>query len=132
MQILMLKDKWVIVMRHSPERNEPHSIYAKHSSLHKKMIVAKDNGAKGIIFVSQVEDEELYPLRYVSGFKNDGSPAIILSKSRANKIFERVGWSIKRFRKEMNQNLKPLNFQLGLLRFDANINIEPVIKRGLM
>ena len=92
-------------MRHSPERNEPHSIYAKHSSLHKKMIVAKDNGAKGIIFVSQVEDEELYPLRYVSGFKNDGSPAIILSKSRANKIFERVGWSIEKIQGEMNQNL---------------------------
>ena len=125
-----VKDKWVIVMRHSPERNEPHSIYAKHSPLHKKMIVAKDNGAKGIIFVSQVEDEELYPLRYISGFKNDGTPAIILSKSRADKIFERVGWSIKRIQKEMNQNLKPLNFRLGLLRFDANINIEPVIKKG--
>ena len=66
------------------------------------------------------------------GLKNDGSPAIILSKSRANKIFERVGWSIKKIQKEMNQNLKPLNFQLGLLRFDANINIEPVIKRELM
>ncbi len=37
-------------MRHSPERDQPHSIYAPHSQLHKKMIVAKDNGAKGIIF----------------------------------------------------------------------------------
>ncbi len=125
-----VKDKWVVVMRHSPERDQPHSIYASHSPLHKKMMVAKDNGAKGIIFVSQIEDEELYPLKYVSGFKNDQSPAIILSKNRANKIFERVGWSIKKIQAEMNQNLKPLNFQLGLLNIEASINIEPIIKKG--
>ena len=68
---LDVKDKWVIVMRHSPERNQPHSIYAPHSPLHKKMLVAKDNGAKGIVFVSQIEDEELYPLKYVPGFENN-------------------------------------------------------------
>ena len=125
-----VKDKWVIVMRHSPERNQPHSIYAPHSPLHKKMIVAKDNGAKGIIFVSQIEDEELYPIKYVSGFKNNEAPAIILSKNKANQIFERVGWSTKKIQDEMNQTLKPLNFQLGILNFDATINLEPVIKKG--
>ena len=125
-----VEDKWVIVMRHSPERNQPHSIYAPHSPLHKKMIVAKDNGAKGIIFVSQIEDEELYPLKYVSGFKNNEAPAIILSKNKANQIFERVGWSTKKIQDEMNQTLKPLNFQLGILNFDATINLEPVIKKG--
>ena len=117
-------------MRHSPERNQPHSIYAPHSPLHKKMIVAKDNGAKGIIFVSQIEDEELYPLKYVSGFKNNEAPAIILSKNKANQIFKRVGWSTKKIQDEMNQTLKPLNFQLGILNFDATINLEPVIKKG--
>ena len=53
------------------------------------MIVAKNNGAKGIIFVSQVEDEELYPLICL-WFKNDDSPAIILSKSRANKYLKEL------------------------------------------
>jgi len=127
---LDVKDKWVIVMRHSPERNQPHSIYAPHSPLHKKMLVAKDNGAKGIVFVSQIEDEELYPLKYVPGFKNNEAPAIILSKNKANKIFERVGWSTKKIQDEMNQSLKPLSFQLGVLNFNATIDIEPVISKG--
>ncbi len=127
---LEIKDKWVVVMRHSPERNQPHSIYAPHSPLHKKMLVAKDNGAKGIVFVSQIEDEGLYPLKYVPGFKNSEIPAIILSKNKANEIFKRVGWSIKKIQDEMNQSLKPLNFQLGILNFDAIINLEPVIKKG--
>ena len=127
---LDVKDKWVIVMRHSPERNQPHSIYASHSPLHKKMLVAKDNGAKGIIFVSQIEDEELYPLKYVPGFKNNESPAIILSKNRANKVFERVGWSIKKIQNEMNQSLKPLSFQLGVLNVNATINLELTVSKG--
>ena len=127
---LDVKDKWVIVMRHSPERNQPHSIYAPHSPLHKKMLVAKDNGAKGIVFVSQIEDEELYPLKHVSGFKNNEAPAVILSKNKANEIFERVGWSTKKIQDEMNQSLKPLSFQLGVLNFNATIDIEPVISKG--
>ena len=30
----------------------------------------------------------------------------------------------------MNQNLKPLNFQLGLLEITAAISLDPVISRG--
>ena len=46
---LNVNDKWVMVMKHSPERGEPLPIYKRHSSMHKKMRVARDNGAKGII-----------------------------------------------------------------------------------
>ena len=127
---LDVKNKWVIVMRHSPERSQPHSIYTPHSPLHKKMLVAKANGAKGIIFVSQIEDEELYPLRYVPGFKNNEAPAIILSKNRANKIFERVGWSTKKIQDDMNRNLRPLSFQLGVLNINVSIDLETVVKKG--
>ena len=30
----------------------------------------------------------------------------------------------------MNQNLKPLNFQLGFLEITAGISLEPVVSRG--
>ena len=40
--------KWVMMMRHSPERDNPHSIYAPYAELHKKMVVARDRGAAGI------------------------------------------------------------------------------------
>ena len=125
-----VKNKWVIIMRHSPERKEAHSIYSPYSSMHKKMLVARDNGAKGVVFVSQVEDKELYPLTYVPGFKNDTMPVIVLSNEKADRIFDRVGWSIKKIQETMNRSLKPLNFQLGALNINATINLEPVIIRG--
>ena len=36
----------------------------------------------------------------------------------------------KKIQQTMNQNLKPLNFQLGLLEITAAISLEPVISRG--
>ena len=52
-QDLDIKNKWVMVMRNNPERGNLHSLYSSHSSLHKKMLVARDAGAAGIIFISQ-------------------------------------------------------------------------------
>ena len=127
---LNVNDKWVMVMKHSPERGEPHSIYKRHSSMHKKMQVARDNGARGIIFVPQIEDDDLSPLVHTPGIKNENMPAIVLSNEKANLIFDRVGWSIKKIQQTMNQNLKPLNFQLGLLEITAAISLDPVISRG--
>ena len=63
---LNVEGKWVMVMRHSPERDSPHSIYAPHSDLHKKMIEARDRGAAGILFISQIEDTTLICLLYTS------------------------------------------------------------------
>ena len=60
--------KWVMVMRHSPERENPHSPFAPHSDLHKKMIEARDRGAAGIIFISQIEDSTLIPFKYIPGY----------------------------------------------------------------
>ena len=50
--------KWVVIMRHSPERHTQHSLYAPHSSLHKKMLVARDEGAAGVIFLSLIHISE--------------------------------------------------------------------------
>ena len=73
---LNVDGKWVMVMRHSPERENPHSVYAPHSDLHKKMIEARDRGAVGIIFISQIEDSTLIPFKYIPGYSKSGIPAI--------------------------------------------------------
>ena len=46
-----VKGKWVIVMRHSPERELQNSVFLEHSSLHKKMLVARDEGALSLIHI---------------------------------------------------------------------------------
>ena len=115
--------KWVVIMRHSPERHIQHSLYASHSSLHKKMLVARDEGAAGVIFVSQMEDENLYPLTYNRGYKNAGIPVVHLSNKVADNLFKPFGWSRQSIQETMNRSLTSINFNLGSLTFFANTKL---------
>ena len=54
---LDIDGKWVMVMRHSPERENPHSAYAPHSDLLNKMIEARDKGAAGIFLITKIINE---------------------------------------------------------------------------
>ena len=122
--------KWVMVMRHSPERENPRSLFAKHSPLHKKMLVARDRGAIGIIFISQIEDDGLFPLNYISGYSNAGIPALHLSNDRANRFFRSAGWSIEKIQKTMNRSLEPITFRIDNLKLKTNVDLELLTTRG--
>ena len=121
--------KWVIVMRHSPERNNQHSLYTPHSGLHKKMLVARDKGAIGIIYVSQIEDDDLYPLKYRTGFSNAGIPAIHISNEMADKLFKSVGRTRKNIQNKMNKSLKTVSFKLPVT-INASVELNPIQTRG--
>ena len=125
-----VRDKWAIVMRHGPERNTHHSKYADHMPLHKKMLVARDEGAVGIIFISQLEDQELYPLKYISGYNNLGIPAIHLSNKVADEIFKRVGWTRQTIQETMNRSLEPITFDLPSTTIKGSVSLNPIYTRS--
>ena len=119
-----VKNKWVIVFRKSPEADNVHSIFREHSSFHKKMLVARDNGAVGIIFVSQVEDTTLFPLNYISGYKNDGIPAVHISNETANKLFKPLGWTQEMIQETMNRSMETVNFEIPNLTIEASVELK--------
>ena len=119
-----VKNRWVIVFRKSPEADNVHSIFREHSSFHKKMLVARDNGAVGIIFVSQVEDTTLFPLNYISGYKNDGIPAIHISNEIANKLFKPLGWTQEMLQETMNRSMESVNFEIPNLTIEASVELK--------
>ena len=116
-------------MRHSPERKNQHSLYTPHSGLHKKMLVARDKGAIGIIYVSQVEDADLYPLKYRAGFSNAGIPAIHLSNEMADKLFKAVGRTRKNIQNKMNKSLKTVSFKLPV-NINASVELNHIQTRA--
>ena len=123
---LDVKGKWVIVMRHSPERDKQHSLFTAHSGLHKKMLIARDKGAVGIVFISQLEDDNLYPLKYISGYKNDGIPAIHLSNETADKLLKKVGWTRQTIQETMNQSRESISFELPNTFFSAQVTLNQI------
>ena len=127
---LDVEGKWVMVMRHSPERDNTHSLFAKHSPLHKKMLVARDRGAIGIVFISQMEDDGLFPLSYIPGYSNAGIPALHFSNYRADKVLRGTGWSREKIQKTMNRSLEPVTFTINNLELKTSVDLELVTTRG--
>lgn len=127
---LNVDGKWVMVMRHSPERENPHSVYAPHSDLHKKMIEARDRGAAGIIFISQVEDSTLIPFKYIPGYSKSGIPAIQIDNEVADNILNSVGSSRKIIQDKMNNNLKPESFKISNIKISANVELKNIYSRA--
>ena len=125
-QDLDIKNKWVMVMRNNPERGNLHSLYSSHSSLHKKMLVARDAGAAGIIFISQVEDNDLFPLEYISGYNNTGIPAIHLSNETTDLLLKKYNWSRKTIQETMDKKRSSISFDVKNTTINANVNLSPV------
>ena len=127
---LNVDGKWAMVMRHSPERENPHSVYAPHSDLHKKMIEARDRGAVGIIFISQVEDSTLIPFKYIPGYSKSGIPAIQINNEVADDILNSIGSSRKIIQDKMNNNLKPESFKISDIKISANVELKNIYSRA--
>ncbi|MFQ6613286.1 MAG: hypothetical protein ACE5D1_00440, partial [Fidelibacterota bacterium] len=58
-----VQGKWVVILRGGPDDNRAHSPFDSHLALRKKVLVARDHQAGGVIFVSQPDDEDLIKLR---------------------------------------------------------------------
>tara|TARA_X000001036_G_scaffold253208_1_gene235670 strand:- start:597 stop:2408 length:1812 start_codon:yes stop_codon:yes gene_type:complete len=127
---LNVEGKWVMVMRHSPERENPHSTYAPHSDLHKKMMQARDRGAAGILFISQIEDTTLIPFKYISGYSKSGIPAIHLSNNIADNILQTLGTSRKTIQNKMNRTLKSESFEIPNITISANVELKNIYSRA--
>ena len=125
-----VEGKWVMVMRHSPERDNPHSIYAPHSDLHKKMIEARDRGAAGVLFISQIEDTTLIPFRYIPGYSKSGIPAIHLSNKVADDILKNVGTSRKIIQNKMNRDLETISIDIPNVNVSANVELKNIYSRA--
>ena len=127
---LDIDGKWVMVMRHSPERENPHSPYAPHSDLHKKMIQARDRGAAGIMFYFQIEDSTLRPFKYIPGYSKSGIPAIHLTNEIEDDILRSVGSSREIIQNKMNRNLKSESFTIPDLKITANVELKDIYSRA--
>ncbi|MDR3476742.1 MAG: M28 family peptidase [Gammaproteobacteria bacterium] len=76
-----VKNKWVVVFRYTPERISPERSrqLSQYSSLRYKAFTAKEQGAKGIIFVSGPNSKvkhELIPLSFDTSLAGSGIIAI--------------------------------------------------------
>lgn len=109
--------KWVLVFRGDPEPDNPHSAFSRHAALRKKIMVARDNGAAGILFVSpyqdQFEPDELIPLKVNHRFSNAGLPALQVTRAVADSLLLFVNASVKSVQEEIERSGQPHSFEIA-------------------
>lgn len=84
-----VKDKWVIILRADPELDNANSKFIPYSKERSKVLVAKDKGAAGVIFVAGVDYEKKDKLMksfFDKSATNSGVPVINITRELANKL----------------------------------------------
>ena len=104
----------------SPDGDHPHSKYADHIPIRKKAILAKDNDAKGVLFINQSDSDEFIPLRYDPNSNNMDIPVVQISRKFANDL---LNDSLQFFQDEINSDLLSRSFLLNK-SIDSKISLK--------
>ncbi|HTO93473.1 MAG TPA: M28 family peptidase [Bacteroidota bacterium] len=87
----------VIVLRYSPDGNDPHGALSRYSAFQTKTRLARDRGAAGVIVVTgpaDDADDRLMTLRYDQSFANGGIPSIVVRRAFADRLIAAAGWTV--------------------------------------
>ena len=101
-----VKDKIVLVMRYNPEYDNPHSKFDEYSTFRQKATVARDKGAKGIIFVNghfpKDDDDKLIEFRYDRGSLLKDISAIHIKREYVDQLFKSKGLDFSEYQKSFS------------------------------
>jgi len=115
-----VKDRWVAILIGSPDGDHPHSKYADHIPIRKKAMLAKDNNARGVLFINQSDSDEFIPLRYDPNSNNMDIPVVQISRKFANDL---LSDSLQFFQDEINSDLSSRSFLLNK-SIDSKISLK--------
>ena len=105
-QGINVKDKIVLVLRYTPEEYDPKSPFYNYAPLRYKAMNARENGAKGIIFVTPhyaQEEEDITSVGVDHSYSDSGIQALILRRSSAEELLSASGKNLKAIEESLSQ-----------------------------
>ncbi len=124
-----VKDKIVLVMRYNPEYDNPHSKFDEYSTFRQKATVARDKGAKAIIFVNghfpKDDDDKLIEFRYDRGSLLKDISAIHIKREYVDQLFKSKGLDFSEYQKSISETKTPMSFEFEkskILNLETEVN----------
>ena len=132
---LDVTDKWVLVFRQMPQDISPErrQHLARYSGDRYKAMVARERGAKGLIFVSGPTSplrQRLVPLEMDGTLGGSSLAVISVADEVAAKWLSSAGEELREIQSELDKGEMAMGFELPDIRLGATIDIEPVTSRG--
>ncbi|MCF7823796.1 MAG: M20/M25/M40 family metallo-hydrolase [Candidatus Marinimicrobia bacterium] len=112
-----VKGKWVMILRGTPESEGAGDRYAAHSTLRHKVLMARDNGASGVIFISGEKfdkDDDLMSLHMERNFSLDALPIIHVKRSLADQLLQTTGKTISDLELQFEKQPAASSFSAGV------------------
>jgi Peptidase family M28/PDZ domain/PA domain len=124
--------KVVVVLRHEPQESDPHSPFegtnfTRHASFVNKAINAKQHGARGIVFITDLnhEDEQVGSATRTEETDDLGIPAVHAKRAPLLALFKAAGKDVAAIQKKIDSDLKPQSFDLP----DSRLHISTDVVR---
>ena len=131
---LDVKDKWVVVLRYWPENTDENTLreLKRYAGLRYKAMIARDNGAKGLIVVSgpqSPDKKDLIPFQSQTAPGTVSIPALSLSNATMNRWFQESGQSLSALQTELDQGKMVQGFSLKP-KLGGKIDLKKIEKTG--
>ena len=123
--------KWAMILRGDPELENADSPFAPYSTLRKKVFVAKDHGAAGVIFISGPafdDSDELPELIINDSHITVGVPVLQLKREHANLLLAAQNVTVDSLEMLLNSRKEPQSRELEA-KFHASVDIQKIKKR---
>ena len=132
---LDVKGKIVLVLRHEPQENDEHSVFAgrnftRHATFASKATNAKMHGAAGVILISDTaahhgEADQLEKFGAADGPLDSGIPFVQVKAADIERWFRSAGKNLDAIQAGIDKDLQPESFAFPeSLRVDATVDVE--------
>lgn len=124
-----VKDKWVLMLKGDPENAKNDSRFIDYSAERDKVLSARDNGAKGVLFVSGLsyeEDEKLISLNFDKTSTNSGIQVLNITRELADRVLVKSDNTISDLEKFIDESGSPKSFEITNM---VNASTELVLEK---
>jgi aminopeptidase YwaD len=130
---LDVKGKWVLILRGDPEPDNTRSAFIPFSGDRDKALLAKDQGAAGVLMVSGpgFDSEDKFESLNSSDYSVD-IPVLRIKKEIADIILSGSKTTVALLEKKLNESKKPAGFTTGMtVKGNAEISRETANTRNI-
>jgi Tol biopolymer transport system component len=126
---LNVQDKIVLMLRATPPSDNPHQTLQRYASLRHKLVVAREKGAKAVLFVTGTAQDktlnELVKFQTDFDFKGSGIAAVSISRAVANQLLANTAvQNIGDLQKTIDEGSQPNSFALP----DVQVSLKTDVK----
>ncbi len=125
---LEVEDRWVMVFRDLPQtiEGEARQHLQRYASLRHKAMIARDRGARGVLFVSGPHGrfrEELIPLRFDASLAGTRIGVLSLSDQLAEQILRGAGRGLEAIQREADETPGTVGFPVPGIALGVQVDL---------